>query len=356
MTISQLSLTSFRALKNTTLDFHPNINFISGDNGSGKTSLLEAIHVVCQGGSFRTHHLKHCINQNSEQLILFSRFSDYKVGLSRNNQKLEIRLDGKPVKKRSELVAKTPIKIFDAKSFELITGSPELRRQYIDWCVFHVEQDYAVYWSQFRHALEQRNKIVKSGKNLDMLKYWDIYLQEPSLVIHRFRQQYANRISSLLCSDLSVLLDGAELNFEYEPGWPSDKSLSESMQASKSRDIKTGFTNYGIHRDNLKITTNSVPVAQVLSRGQLKRLCIALQIVLLKIVKQSTTRPIILLIDDIGSELDMKSQKKVMDFLLEIDVQLFITNIAGTVPEPLKRKEFKTFHVEHGNISAGKIS
>jgi DNA replication and repair protein RecF len=97
-------------------------------------------------------------------------------------------------------------------------------------------------------------------------------------------------------------------------------------------------------------------VTDVLSRGQLKRICIALHIVRLKIVKSLTNKSIILLVDDISSELDVKSQTLAFKYLLELGVQLFITNISNEVPKALQNKEFKMFHVEHGIITARKIS
>ena len=89
MSISQLSLTDFRNLKSTTLDFDLRFNLISGDNGSGKTSLLEAIYVLCQAHSFRTHQLKQCIQHDKEGFLLFGRFGNFKAGLTKNNKKLE---------------------------------------------------------------------------------------------------------------------------------------------------------------------------------------------------------------------------------------------------------------------------
>ena len=86
MTISQLSLTDFRNLRSTTLDFDPRFNLIAGENGSGKTSLLEAIYVLCQAHSFRTHQLKQCINHNKSNFLLFGRFSDFKAGLSKSDR------------------------------------------------------------------------------------------------------------------------------------------------------------------------------------------------------------------------------------------------------------------------------
>jgi DNA replication and repair protein RecF len=356
MSISQLSLTDYRGLKSTTLNFHPHINIITGNNGSGKTSLLEAIYVICQACSFRTHQLKQCINHSDKQLLLFSKFSDHKVGLSKSDKSLVIKIDGNPVKRRSELVTRTPISIVNADSFNLITGPPELRRKYIDWCLFHVEQEFSTYWIQFKHALKQRNTILKSRKDLNMVEYWDNYLIEPSEAIQALREKYSGIISNLLTSTFKSLLGEVNLSLEYEQGWPAGNTLKESMRKSRARDIKTGFTNLGIHRDNIKLKTNGKPVVQVLSRGQSKRLCIALQIALLQIVKSKTSRQIILLVDDISSELDIDSQKEVFDRLFEMGIQLFITNIPTTVPEPLKNKEFKMFHVEHGIITPRKTS
>lgn len=356
MSISQLSLTNFRGLKSTTLDFHPHINLITGDNGSGKTSLLESINVISQGCSFQTHRLKNCISHSNQQFLLFAKFTNYKVGLSKSDSKLDIKIDGEVVKKRSLLVKKTPASIVNADSFDLITGSPALRRSFIDWCLFHVEHQYVEYFSLFKHSLKQRNSILKSRKDIKMVDYWDEYLIEASLAIQELRKKYTKVISSMLSNELSDLLGEVNLDFEYEQGWPVDKDLKNSMKDSRSRDIKSGFTNCGIHRDNIKLTTNGLPVSQVLSRGQLKRLCMALQIVLLKIVKGDTNRPMILLVDDIASELDESSQKMAFKYLLEIGVQLFITNIDNAIPKPLRDKEFKMFHVEHGIITPRKIS
>ena len=356
MGIRQLSLTNFRGLKSTTLDFHPHINLITGGNGSGKTSLLESINVIAQACSFQTHRLKNCISHSEQQLLLFAKFEDYKVGLSKSISKLDIKIDGEAVKKRSILVKKTPSSIINSDSFELITGSPSLRRSFIDWGLFHVEHEYASYYTQFKYALKQRNAILKSRKDINMIEYWDSYLIEPSLVIQGLRKKYSKIIAGILNTELRELLGEVELEFNYEQGWPAGELLKNSMKASKKRDIKSGFTNCGIHRDNLILTTNGKPVSQVLSRGQLKRLCIALQITLLNIVKKSRTGPIILLVDDIASELDQNSQKLVFKYLFELDVQLFITNIDTTTPKPLLNKEFKMFHVEHGIISARKNS
>ena len=100
-------------------------------------------------------------------------------------ERVEIKIDGELVKRRSELASKTPIGIANSNSFNLVMGPPQQRRAYIDWCLFHVEHQYVDHWTQFRHALKQRNQLLKERKDLNLLEYWDDYLIKPSLAMHQ---------------------------------------------------------------------------------------------------------------------------------------------------------------------------
>jgi len=354
MAISQLSLTDFRNLKSTTLDFHPSLNLISGDNGSGKTSLLEAIFVLCQARSFRSHQLKKSIQQGKSNFMLFGRFSAYKAGISKADKKLDIRVNGEDVKRRSILVAKTAISIVNENSFNLILGSPEERRQFIDWCLFHVEQGYAESWLKFRHALKQRNQLLKTRRDLNLLDYWNDALVGPSEILKEQRQICCQRLAVLIREDMADLIGDMNIVIDYQPGWDTAINLLESLQNSRNRDIRSGFTNTGIHRDNLQILANGQPAAEVLSRGQLKRLSLAMVVSSLQLVSELSNKPIILLVDDFSAEMDQKAQKKVYETLLKLKLQLFVTNIEAGAFTALQGKDFKMFHVEHGKISVRK--
>ena len=356
MSISQLSLTDFRNLKSTTLDFNRRFNLISGDNGSGKTSLLEAIYVLCQAQSFRTHQLKQCINHNKSEFLLFGRFDGFKAGLARYQNKLEIRIDGEVVKRRSELVKKSPIQVVNAESFVLVDGAPAKRRAFLDWCLFHVEPGYAEYWRQFQHALKQRNRLLKSKNDLNLLGYWDRHLLGPSLELHRLRLEYSGLLQNIIQDQFEEILQGIPLGIEYQQGWSQDKSLAQSLEEGRGRDIRTGYTAIGVHRDDLEITTQGKPVGEVLSRGQSKRVCLVLLLAVLEMVNKFSQSPVILLIDDLHSELDQQAQKLVYRELLNMDLQLFISNIERAIPAALEAKEFKMFHVEHGIIKPRNFS
>ena len=131
MAISQLSLTDFRNLRSTTLDFNSRFNLISGDNGSGKTSLLEAIYVLCQAHSFRTHQLKQCVTHEKNGFLLFGRFDGYKAGIAKNDKRLENHIDGENVKRRSELVRRTPInpEVTAGKGYDHVTPGQTFARR-----------------------------------------------------------------------------------------------------------------------------------------------------------------------------------------------------------------------------------
>jgi DNA replication and repair protein RecF len=355
MSISQISLTDFRNLQSTTLDFHPKLNLVTGDNGSGKTSLLESIYILCQACSFRTHKLKQCIAHDKSGFLLFGRFNGYKAGLTKSDRKLKIKIDGEPIRKRSSLVSKTPISIVNADSFDLLAGSPQQRRKYLDWCLFHVEPQYGEYWMKFRHALRQRNSLLKNRQDLNMLDYWNEYLIGPSKLIRDFRQDYTSLLAEQLAIQLPELLEEVNISLEYQRGWPEGKELGQCLRDHRDRDIKSGFTAFGVHRDNLQILADGLPAAQVLSRGQLKRLCLAMIVSALKIVREKSEHSIVLLIDDLRSELDEKAQDKIYRQLTGMDLQLFVSNIEDATPKALEGKEFKMFHVEHGIIKTRKI-
>lgn len=356
MAISQLSLTDFRNLKSTTIDFDRRFNLINGDNGSGKTSLLEAIYVLCQAQSFRTHQLKQCIRHDKSGFLLFGRFDGYKAGLARHQDKLEIRIDGEVIKRRSELVKKSPINIVNADSFVLIDGAPAKRRSFLDWCLFHVEPNYAESWHRFQHALKQRNRLLKTRRDLNLLDYWDQHLVAPSVELSELRRHYAEKMQTIIQEQLRQILEGIPLDIEYQQGWPQGETLEQNLERYKRRDIRLGFTGAGIHRDDLELTSQGKKVGEVLSRGQSKRVCLVLLLAVLKLVNEVSQSPVILLIDDLHSELDRHAQKLVYQQLFGMNLQLFISNIEAQIPDTIEVKDFKMFHVEHGIIKPRNFS
>lgn len=354
MSLRQLSLTDFRNLQSCTLDFNPRLNLICGANASGKTSLLESLHIICQGRSFRSSRLDECIQHNTDGFLLFGKFVNFKAGLSRNNSETRIKINGEHVNRLSTLAEISPVKIINPESFQLVTGSPGLKREYIDWCLFHVEHQYHKGWMEFNHALKQRNALLRNKHNLEQLDYWDDYICKSSSKISQLRKECTQSIRSILDNDLLHLIKDLDVLVEYQPGWNVATSLDQIYKKNRDRDIKYGFTQYGIHRDNLEIKSNHYTIKQELSRGQQKRLSIAMILAQIVLVRNKTNKKIILLLDDIQSELDEVSVKLVLDTINQLDLQLFITYINEDKTLMSYCQEYKLFHVEHGMIRSVK--
>ena len=350
MAIRQLSLTDFRNLASTTIEFDARRNLILGANGSGKTSLLEALYVLCQARTFRGHQLNPCIRHGRGGFLLFGRFDGFKAGLSRQRDKLEIRINGEMAKRRSDLVRLAPINIVNAESFQLIDGAPAIRRSWLDWVLFHVEHDYPERWREFQHALRQRNRLLKEGRDLALLDYWDQHLAEPSSWLQEKRGRACEALRAILDEDLAGLLNGLPLELEYRQGWRRDSTLQSVLADDRQRDQRAGYTHSGIHRDDVGLTSDGRPLQAVLSRGQGKRVCMALILAVLRLVEQRANRQVILLVDDLNAELDASAREQVYRQLQRLPLQLFMTNVDDRLSEGLSGKDCQVFHVEHGTI------
>ena len=210
--------------------------------------------------------------------------------------------------------------------------------------------DYIEHWVKFQHALRQRNRLLKSKRDLQLLDYWDDHLAQPAEIIASMRRHYCDEIAGLLRGELAELVDDLEIDLSYRRSWDSEQGLIAGLEAARQKDLRFGFTSAGLHRDDIRLTAEGKDCAEVLSRGQAKRLCVALIVAELVLVGKHRDEPIILLLDDLRSELDDEAQNRVYEILSGMNLQLFISNISESVPDLFQAKEFKWFHVEHGII------
>lgn len=354
MALRQLSLNEFRNLSSCTLEFNPRYNLLFGENGSGKTSLLETIHILCQGRSFKTRHLDECIKDDHAQFLLFGQFTHHKVGISHTAQHNTIRIDGSTTKKLSDLARHSPVKIIDSSCFNLVTGRPSHKREFIDWCLFHVEHPFQLLWQKHSHALKQRNMLLRSKKSIEQLEYWDTYLSDYSNEIHDYRKKYISLLRNSLNETDCNLFSSDNLDIIYEPGWDTAFYLNDIYRKNRQKELKYGYTLYGSHRDNITLLYQGKLAQKILSRGQLKKLSIALYLAQMSLVNELTGKPIIVLLDDLHAELDDKNVKIILKQLSTMKSQVFITSIELLDYLVDIHQEFKLFHVEHGMIKSVK--
>ncbi|WP_235045512.1 DNA replication/repair protein RecF [Methylophaga lonarensis] len=193
-----LKLNHFRNISSMELVPETSVNMIVGENGSGKTSILEAVYLLGLGRSFRSRSLKHLIQHQQSQLQVIARCDDNTpVGLQFHlSNGLQIRLNHTPLKRLSDLATQLPIQYIPANCHQFFELGPKYRRRLIDWGVFHVEPEYNYHWQSYKKSLQQRNAALKNRSKRDELLLWDNYLNRHGLALTEHRSRYLERLRS----------------------------------------------------------------------------------------------------------------------------------------------------------------
>ncbi len=361
MRLIKLNIEGIRNLNNVQLSLNPQFNFFFGSNGSGKTSLLEAIYLLGRGRSFRTTNLPSVINRNRQHctvsgLLLAEGGRQIRMGVTRDlGGQFNFRVNGVAVQTASSLAAELPILLFNADTFALLNGGPSQRRAYLDWAVFHVEQSVRVLWQRYQRALKQRNNLLRHDKMDGHIDVWDAELAKLAGEINQKRRKAAERLFALIPQVLTTFEEVPQVNFAYYQGWDEEQDLQDVLKANLESDKKRKATNYGPHRADVKIMAGEerAPAKEVLSRGQQKILVSAMQIARGRLLADVANRKSVYLLDDLPSELDREHRLKLARLLKTMDAQVLITGVdsAELRMEPVVgEEEFALFHVEHGTV------
>lgn len=357
MYVTRLEIRNLRRFAEVSLAPSPGINLITGDNGAGKTSILEALHLMAYGRSFRGRVREGLIRSGEPALEVFvewleaNRESARRAGLRHSGHDWSGRLDGGPVGHLGELCAALAVVSFEPGSHALITGGGEARRRYLDWGLFHVEPDFLPQWRRYARALKQRNALLKRRTGDAQLDAWDRELAEAGEPLTRDRQRYLEALQprfAALTAEWAPSL--GTTNLEYLPGWRRDEvPLADALLLARERDLVMGFTSVGPHRADWRIAFGGLPGREALSRGQAK--LVALSALMAQAEHHAEIRqdwPVIAL-DDLASELDRPHQGRVLERLFRTDAQVFITG-TDSPPALLDARNLRRFHVEHGQI------
>lgn len=354
-----MNVTALRNLHAVTLSPSPRINILSGDNGSGKTSLLEAVHLLGLARSFRSTRLQPVIEYEQPALTIFGELATVSgtrhLGVRRSRAgEFEIRIDGQSVRSAAQLAQALPLQLINPDSFRLLEGNPRIRRQFLDWGVFHVEPRFLLAWQRLQRALRQRNSWLRRG-TLDAASEaaWSRELSVASGEIDAYRRSYIQALKPLFEATLSRLLVLPDLVLSYYRGWDKDRELTDVLSASLLRDQQVGHTQAGPQRADLRLRVGAYNAVDVLSRGQQKLVVCALKIAQGYLVNQSRTGECVYLVDDLPSELDEQHRHSLCGLLEDLNCQVFITCVDYKILRGCWRADTPVamFHVEHGRIT-----
>lgn len=361
MLIQRLQVRNVRNLSRVHLDDLKPINVFYGSNGSGKTSLLESVHLLLMGRTFRHAQFKPLLTEGQDECVVFAELlaedsRKMALGLSRRHEgKPIIKLDSGRLETLAELAQIAPIQVLNTDTFEMLTGGPSKRREYLDWGLFHVEPRFFPIWRLAQRALKQRNSLIRHGKIArDQLELWSREYARYGEQLDVLRRDY---FAELLPRCLRILKDlspavADRLEVDYSRGWAKDQALEPLLIEGIDRDLQQGFTRAGPHRADLRVMTGASSAADVLSRGQLKIAVAGFYLAQAELLRDRVAKKSIFLIDDLAAELDDYHRRQFCAQLQRLDLQVLATCIGRDELVDCwgRPEQLAMFHVEHGKI------
>jgi DNA replication and repair protein RecF len=367
MSITNLSTYNFRNLISVNIDLHPSLNFFIGDNGSGKSSLLEALFFIGHGKSFRTNKSENIASYDSNNFVVTVNNTDnLLLGLSKDftNGSTLIKINGKRYSRLSDLAKNIAVQIITPESFKLFFGGPKIRRRFFELGMFHVKHQSSDIIREFTQVLKQRNACIRNKLDKHSLDYWTQQFCKLSVQVADIRSTYIEDLKDELPIWLRFLLPSFsdKIRVHYQQGWTDKKILSELLIENYDREIAFGYSLYGAHKFDVKFIVGKNPLDAQLSRGQQKLFLLALTFAQAKLISKVNRVKPILLIDDIGAELDNNSRILLTRAIEKLNCQLLITAIDKDALTPLlkdltisnkemnNKQKYHMFHVEQGGI------
>lgn len=363
MKINNINIYNFRNYEQASIDFNDNINIFIGNNGEGKTNILESIYVLAITKSHRVYIDKTLINSNKNIMKITGNMTSNKgnktLELIMNNKGKRVSINRVVYKKISDYISNLIVILFSPDDLDLIKGSPGVRRKYINIEIGQLDNKYLYYLNEYSNLLKQRNEYLKSininnydNTYIDIL---DNQLCEKAMIVYKYRFEFINnlnRIISNIFSDLSTgnlyikyinNIDATDYSNDLK-----DRLLSK-LKSCLKRDIINGSTSYGPHRDDIDFFLNDKNVRDYGSQGQQRLTVLAMKFAEVELFKEKKDEYPILLLDDIFSELDILKRNAIIKYLSN-GVQVFITSTDINDIDKSILTNSKIFNIENGNI------
>jgi DNA replication and repair protein RecF len=341
MYLKHLHLKNFRNHLDLSLDFHAKVNVIAGDNGIGKTNILEAIHFLSTGKSFRTCCLDDLICQGCSFFYIQAQFvkenieQTIKIGYEKKKKHIEYNFS--KLHSFSNLLGILPSVIFAPKDISLVMGVPSERRRFLNIYLSQIDPLYVHYLQRYSKCLEQRNFLLKSKKPLDPteMRCFENELSIASTYLIKKRVEGIEKLSQKLKQHIKNLTDHHELfDMKYHSSFAPDvfedpKRLAQEYEKIRHKEKLLGSTLLGPHREDFGIYLEKQSVKSFCSEGQKRSFLTALKLAEWELVASSHLISPLLCIDDLGVHLDEKRHTLLEQKLMELG-QVFITSPKNT--------------------------
>jgi DNA replication and repair protein RecF len=338
--LEYLELQYFKNHQHSLFTPSENFNLITGANGSGKTSLLEAIHYLCVGRGFTVGqdagYVMH--GHEAEGFFLKGRFrwedmpSHIECFYKPGEGKI-IRFNEKPYERLSDHLGRLPVVAFFPGDIELVWGFAAERRRYLDQIFSFINPRYLEALKAYYKLLEQRNALLRSGRenrsqpDTMLLEVYDDEMLKSSEILSEFRRRGTQEINILLGQIYRLLAhNDEEPSLKWQPSVSSTEELRERWKKEFLREWRIGSTLYGPHRDDYRFSLNDRPLKKAASQGQQKTYIVALKLSITLLMTKTLRKKPILLLDDIFDKLDEARVHALLDYLRHSGSQIFVTD------------------------------
>lgn len=348
MILERLWVRGLRNIQEVNIELHPRCNVFVGENGSGKTSLLEAVYLLSRGQSFRSRRMQPLIQFEQPELTVFAKTVDEQRVLVAKNIKgqTKVLLNDRPCPRVSELTKLIPCQLFHQDLFQIIDASPQIRRRLLDWGLFYLQQDYAILYRDFQRVLQQRNQILKQKGSSQELRDWNHAFIELSEKLDIYRQAYAKQLHDGLQECMSDFSWPVPCRLVYYAGWDKKIPLEKLLIEQEALDRKMGYTHAGPHHADLSFLSAHGKAKTEWSRGQQK-----LVLILLKIVQsQIFQNDCIFLFDDLHAELDHVRLHALYQKIRGLSGQTILTALDDSAKDLSFFADSRWFYLQQGQI------
>jgi DNA replication and repair protein RecF len=372
--LNSLLLRNFRNYRECSLNFHPKLNIICGDNAQGKTNLLEAIAYLSLGSSFREQSEEKIKRWGEDFFFLRAELQDkngaHSLSAGYQRRQRFWKKDELPCKKISEIAGFLHTVVFQPEDLELVKKGPEVRRYFLDREMIQLFRGYHVYLNNYKKALLQRNNFLKqldfmAGSSVDdELAVWEEQLALNGAVIIRNRRKILQELGEISREIHASLTDNKEtLRLQYVSPYnkideaaenASEQDLAEILRQAyaegRTEDKRRRMTLLGPHRDDFRIYINETDGRYFGSQGQQRTAALALKLSEIELVHQVGGYYPLLLLDDVFSELDAGRRRALLRLMLN-KAQIFITSTdVGEDLQTLQKTDYNLYNVKDGTI------
>ncbi len=359
MILETLSIINFKNISEEQIRLTSDVNCFVGDNGAGKTNILDAVHYLALARSMQTLTDSQCVRHGEEGFVVDGnfkrddgRFERVVCGYQRRGGKT-LKRNGKEYDKLSEHVGSFPIVVVSPADTALISDSAEERRRYINRFVSQIDRSYMAQLIRYNSTLQERNKLLKTNPSEEMLLIYDAMLSASADTIFRRRAEIVQQLKPMVEEYYAMLSDEREtIDLEYRSEL-QNASLAELLLQSRQKDFVNEFTSVGVHRDDILFSIGGYPLRKYGSQGQQKSFLIALKLAEYRLLSEHVGDKPILLLDDLFDKLDMRRVSQLLRLVGgDMFGQILITDcnkhrLQRTLSEACV--DYRLFHVNDGH-------